>query len=125
MLDRVAGGRIQVDNLRRAKLAYREVALKRARYDAAYWRKMAEDYRNQMKNFPISHRLRDYYENEARLCDAEAKRIEEQMTLPAGKRLGGSSWTTGWWRFAHATKAATRALSRALHRLQVLWANWK
>jgi len=35
----------------------------------------------------------------------------------------GSSWIAGWWRFDHATRAATRAPSRALPRWRVLWTN--
>ena len=38
-------------------------------------------------------------------------------------RKNGSSWVSGWWTFDHATRAATRAPSRALPRWRVLWTN--
>jgi hypothetical protein len=41
---------------------------------------MAEYYRNKMRSVHISDRLRDYYENEARLCDAEAKKVTARET---------------------------------------------
>ena len=72
--------RIQRDCLQETSDAYREVAEKRSHYTAAYWQEMAEDYRNKMRSVHISDRLRDYYENEARLCDAEAKKIAARDT---------------------------------------------
>ena len=71
---------IRRDCLQGISDAYREVAAKRSHHTAAYWRKMAEYYRNQMRSVHLSDRLRDYYENEARLCDAEAKKIEARKT---------------------------------------------
>jgi hypothetical protein len=80
MLNNVIQHRIRRDCLQQTSDAYQEMALKRSHHSAAYWQKMAEDYRNKMANVHISDRLRDYYENEARLCDAETKKIEEQRT---------------------------------------------
>src|SRR5687768_3826287 len=67
--------RIRRDCLHGTGDAYREVAAKRSHHTAAYWWKMAEYYRNKMCSVHLSDRLRDYYENEARLCDAEAKKV--------------------------------------------------
>jgi hypothetical protein len=78
MQNKVIQHRIRRDCLQQTSDAYQEAALKRSHYSAAYWQKMAEDYRNKMSNVHMSDKLRDYYENEARLCDAEAKKIEEQ-----------------------------------------------
>jgi hypothetical protein len=72
--------RTQRDCLQETSDAHREVAAKRSHYTAAYWRKMAEDYRNKMRSVYISDRLRDYYENEARLCDAEAEKTAARET---------------------------------------------
>ncbi|MGF7210316.1 hypothetical protein GGE65_004923 [Skermanella aerolata] len=62
------------DSLRQPRDVYQEVALKRSHYDAAHWQAMADDYRNKMCNLHISDSLRNYYENEAHLCEAEAKK---------------------------------------------------
>jgi hypothetical protein len=76
----VAQHHIRRECLQRTSDAYQKVALKRSHYSAAYWRKMAEDYRNKMGNVHISDRLRNYYENEARSCDAEAEKIKKEKT---------------------------------------------
>lgn len=47
------------------------------RYTAAYWRRQEADYRDRLKNFTHTEQMRDYYENEANLCAAEAKKIED------------------------------------------------
>ena len=47
------------------------------RYTATYWRRQEADYRDRLKNFTHTEQMRDYYENEANLCAAEAKKIED------------------------------------------------
>lgn len=78
MQNKMVQSRTQHDPLQQPRNAYQEVAFKRSRYSAEKWQKTAEDYRNKMCNLDISDPLRDYYENEAHLCDAEAKKIESR-----------------------------------------------
>jgi|SRR3954468_24279606 len=68
------------DDFQQTSGYYQETALIHSQHNAAYWQKMAADYWNKLADPQISGRLRDYYENEARLCDAETKKVEEQGT---------------------------------------------
>jgi hypothetical protein len=67
--------RIPQDRLQHSRDAYQEVASKRSQYSALHWQEMADGYRNKMRSGHISDQLREYYANEARLCDAEAKKV--------------------------------------------------
>jgi hypothetical protein len=78
MQNRVNRRSIKDELMQQVSNAYHEVAMSRSHYSAAHWYKMTDRYREEMKRIHTSNQLRDYYENEARLCDAEAKRIEEQ-----------------------------------------------
>ena len=75
MQNNVLEHRIPQDRLQHSSDAYQEVASKRSQYSAAYWQEMAEGYRDKMRSDHISDQLREYYANEARLCDAEAKKV--------------------------------------------------
>lgn len=46
-------------------------------HSAKYWRRMEAEYRDRIANFANNDRLKDYYESEANLCAAEAKKIED------------------------------------------------
>ena len=75
MQNNVPEHRIPQDRLTHSRNAYQEVASKRSQYSASYWQEMAEGYRNKMMSDHISDQLREYYANEARLCDAEARKV--------------------------------------------------
>jgi hypothetical protein len=63
------------DRLQHSRDAYQEVASKRSQYSPLHWQEMAEGYRIRLRSGHISDQLREYYANEARLCDAEAKKV--------------------------------------------------
>jgi hypothetical protein len=69
---------IPQDRRQNSSDAYQKVASKRSHYSATYWQEMAEGYRDKMRSDHISGQLREYYANEARLCDAEAKKISSR-----------------------------------------------
>jgi len=75
MQNNVLDPRIPQDCPQHSSDAYREAASRRSQYSAADWQEMARGYREKMRSDHISDQLREYYANEARLCDAEATKV--------------------------------------------------
>ena len=80
MPDNVVQCRVCCAGAKSTKDDYRRLAWQRPPHTATYWHKLAEDHRKLMGNLDTPPKLRDYYENEARLCDAETAKTERAGT---------------------------------------------